>query len=860
MMRQYRMVKEAHHDCILMFRLGDFYEMFMDDAVRASGILDITLTSREAGKGNRMPMCGVPYHAVEGYVAKLIRAGCKVAICDQVEDPKLAQGIVKRQVTRIISPGTLLDGTVERLTGNNYLASINRQDGVCGFSYIDLSTGEFKVTELVDEEQLIDEIARVSPAECLIPRSLADEGGIEQSLRKTCAAIIDERDDWDYDYDSSYRLLREQFGTQSLDGFGLAELGPGVGAAGAILSYLHENLYERLDHVGSISIYSAEDFMILDSISRRNLEIVTATRSGGKEGTLVSVLDRTVTPMGGRLIRHWLFQPLLDPAAITFRLDGVEELVETPAALGRVRERLRGMRDIQRLLSRLSCGYATARDLAGLRESLKLVPALREAVSTAACEILRKVHEDLHGEDTVVELLERAIVDGPPVSVRDGGMIRDGYSRELDELRSVSRDGKSWIANLQRKEIERTGIKSLKVGYNKVFGYYLEITKANLARAPEDYIRKQTLVNAERFVTPELKEYEAKVLGAQEKIAELEYDIFMGVKDSVVSSSRHLQRIAGAISLLDVLSSLAYTAIHNDYVRPVVDGSDSIEVRGGRHPVIEQMVDHFVPNDTCLDTETNQLLIITGPNMAGKSTYIRQVALIVLMAQAGSFVPADSARIGAVDRIFTRVGASDEIARGQSTFMVEMNETANILNNATERSLIVLDEIGRGTSTFDGISIAWAVAEYIHNTPSIRARTLFATHYHELTELEMDLPGVRNYNIAVKEWNEEIVFLRKIVPGGTDKSYGIHVARLAGLPEKVIERAKDILNCLEEGAIRESDLPSENAPVSPDLQLSLFDTRSHIIIEELKSINPEELTPVEALIKLKELKDKVDKS
>ena len=860
MMRQYRMIKEAHPDCVLMFRLGDFYEMFLDDAVRASGILDITLTSREAGKGNRMPMCGVPYHAVEGYVAKLIKAGCKVAICDQVEDPKLATGIVKRRVTRIITPGTLLDGTVERKAGNNYLASINSEDGVSGFSYIDLSTGEFKVTETQDEEQLFDELTRVSPAECLVPSALMEGEGMKQRLEDACGAVLDERDDWDFDYESSSRLLREQFGTQSLDGFGLTGLGPGVGAAGAIISYLHENLYERLDHVGSISVYSTDDFMVLDSTTQKNLEIAAAARSGGKEGTLLSVLDHTATPMGSRLIRQWLFQPLLDPAAVKFRLDGVEELVETPAMLGRVRERLRSIRDIQRLLSRLSCGYATARDLAGLRESLKIVPGIREAVSPAGSGILAKALYDLEGEDEVVGLIERAIVDEPPASVREGRMVRDGYSPELDELRSVSRDGKQWIASLQKKEIELTGIKSLKVGYNKVFGYYLEVTKANLALVPEEYIRKQTLVNAERFVTPELKEYEAKVLGAQERIAELEYDIFMKVKESVVSFSHCIQRIADALALLDVCASLAHTAIHNDYVRPVIDGSDGIEINGGRHPVIEQMVEHFVPNDTFLDTETNQLLIITGPNMAGKSTYIRQVALLVLMAQAGSFVPADSARIGTVDRIFTRVGASDELARGQSTFMVEMNETANILNNATERSLIILDEIGRGTSTFDGISIAWAVAEYIHNTPEIRARTLFATHYHELTELEMELPGVRNYNIAVKEWNEEIVFLRKIVPGGTDKSYGIHVARLAGLPGKVIERAKDILNCLEEGAIRERDLPSEDAVAHPERQLSLFDEKSHIIVDELRSLPLDEMTPVEALVKLKELKDKADKS
>jgi len=861
MMQQYRRIKKETPPSILMFRLGDFYEMFFDDALTASRILNITLTSRESGKGNKVPMCGVPYHAVQEYIAKLVRAGHRVAVCDQVEDPELAKGLVKREVTRVVTPGTALDESLLREKANNYLAAINQANGLYGLCYLDLSTGEFVVTEVEREADLFNEVGRVAPSEFLLPRGLAEDKEFLRRVKESSFAMVNPLDDWLFEYESSYGRLKEFFRIQSLDGFGCSNLGPAIGAAGAVIQYLKETGHSSLAHVTKITRSITADHMILDIYTQRNLELVRNLRSGGREGTLLSVLDHTSTSMGARLLRQWLLQPLIGVGEIVRRQGGVRELFDSAAISDTLSKILRDFKDIERLIARIDCGHANARDLLALKQSVDLLPPLKECIAPLTSEIIGGLHGTIENMSDISELVEKGIDPDAPLTVREGGIIRSGYDAELDEIRGIARSGKGWIAELQKREAERTGIKSLKVGYNRVFGYYIEVTKRNLGAVPPDYIRKQTVVNGERFITLELKEYESKVLGAEEKAAAMEYAIFQRIREKIVTETERIQHVGRGVAILDTLNSLAVAARRNNYVRPEVNEGDVIEIIDGRHPVLELMLvdERFVPNDTLLNTETDQLLIITGPNMAGKSTYIRQVALLVLMAQTGSFIPATRATIGIVDRIFTRAGASDELTRGQSTFMVEMNETANILNNATEKSLIVLDEIGRGTSTFDGISIAWAVAEYLHNNADVRARTLFATHYHELTELEMNLPGVKNYNVAVREWNDEIVFLRKIVPGGTDKSYGIHVARLAGLPGKVIERAKDILNALEEGCIREERLPRpEGAPAdrAGAQQLTLFEMRPHPVIEELKSIDVDKMSPLEALYRLKILQEK----
>ena len=863
MMQQYRRIKRETPPSILMFRLGDFYEMFFEDAVTASRVLGITLTGRESGKGNRVPMCGVPYHAAQEYIAKLIRAGHKVAVCDQVEDPSLAKGLVKREVTRVVTPGTALEEELLGAGSNNYLAAIHRAGGLYGLSCLDLSTGEFLATELSCEADLLNEIARLSPSEFLLPRALAEDAAFMKALRRVSDKLVNPCDDWLFEREGAFRRLRELFRTQSLDGFGCAGLTVAASAAGAAVQYLKDAGHASLAHVTKIVPYAADRALVIDLATQRNLELARNLRDGGREGTLLAVLDRTATAMGARLLKGWLLRPLADSDEISARLDGVEELAGNPAAAAALARLLADFKDTERLIARIDCGRANARDLLSLGQSLALLPALAETVASLKAPILAGARGLLEDAGDLAALIEKAIDPAAPLTIREGGIIRQGYDAALDEVRAVSRGGKEWIAALQKREAERTGIRSLKVGYNRVFGYYLEVTKANLGMVPPDYVRKQTLVNAERFVTPELKEHEERVLNAEGKAAAMGYELFGAIRERVVAETERIQRIGRGAALLDVLQALASVAKRNNYVRPVVNGADLIEIVDGRHPVIELSLagERFVPNDTLLNTETDQLLIITGPNMAGKSTYIRQTALIVLMAQMGSFVPAARATIGVADRIFTRVGASDELSRGQSTFMVEMNETANILNNATERSLIVLDEIGRGTSTFDGISIAWAVAEYLHNTPAVRARTLFATHYHELTELQMNLPGVKNYNVAVREWNDEIIFLRKIVPGGTDKSYGIHVARLAGLPGRVIERAKDILNALEDGCIREERLPQPEEQAggpAPPRQMSLFDARPSPIAEQLRRLDLDRMTPLEAMHLLKRLKEMND--
>jgi DNA mismatch repair protein MutS len=867
MMRQYKAIKREHQDAILFFRMGDFYEMFFDDAKVAAPILDIALTARQG-----MPMCGVPYHAAQVYLDKLLAAGKRVAVCDQVEDPKKARGVVKRAVTRVVTPGTVIGSETLPSKANNYIASIAQGDGAFGFATLDVTTGEFRVIELAGRRELLDELLRVAPAECLLPQALAEREGIAASLDGLLLTVWNPLEDWVFDHDSCFALLTDHFKTHSLDGFGCVGMRAGIAAAGALLGYVVDSLNQPLDHVRALAPYSTDEHMLIDPLSLRNLEVIEPMRGASKQATLLGILDKTVTPMGGRLLAQWIREPLLDAAAIRERHDGVADFVSHQAMHQALRDELRRVRDLERLITRIGTGYASPRDLVALKTSLLAVPQVAEALSKAKSATLVAHRAALVPLDEVTGLIERALVAEPPAQLRDGGVFRAGYNAELDELRAASSGAKEWIAHMQEAERTRTGIKSLKVGYNKVFGYYVEVSHANKNKVPAEYVRKQTLVNAERYITPELKEYEAKVIGAEERIAEIEQALFAELRERVKAFTPQVQAIARAVAVVDVLASFAASALEANYTRPEITEGETIEITDGRHPVVEAVMvgERFVPNSVHLDGGANQLLIVTGPNMAGKSTYIRQTALLVLMAQIGSFIPAKRATIGVVDRIFTRVGASDELARGQSTFMVEMNETANILNNATDRSLVILDEIGRGTSTYDGISIAWAVAEFIAATPGKRAKTLFATHFHELTRLAELFDCVKNFNVAVREWNDEIVFLRRIVPGGTDKSYGIHVADLAGLPQVVIDRAKAILRHLEEQALA-GGTPGDERPsaggagskqerigrVKHPSQLFLFGHAPHPVVEELNALNLDEMAPVDALLTLRAWREKL---
>ncbi len=807
MMGQYRRIRgEVSPDTILFFRLGDFYEMFFDDAKEASRILDIALTKRQT-----VPMCGVPYHAADVYLAKLIKAGKKVAICDQMEDPASAKGIVRREVTRIITPGTVLEENVLESARNNFLAGVCRQGGVFGLALLDLSTGTFWIEEGAGLAALQDNLMRYAPAECIIPEALREDPLFGTWLSGASGTMLSPYDDWTFEKDAALDLLTRHFGVHSLTGFGCDGCTAGVGAAGAVLHYVTHELRRQVGHVRRLSVKNPTDYMLLDEATVSNLDLV-ASRSPGRAGSathLLRVLDTTCTAMGSRLLRDWILRPLMDVKEIGRRHDAVEVLVKDRKGLADLRDAMAQVKDLERLIARLGAGSGNGRDLKALSVSLSSLPELKEKAAGHPVPLLASLADAVTPLPELVDLIEKAIVDEPPVSVRDGGIIRKDYHRELDELKDAATEGRKWLADFQAREQARTGIKSLKVRHNKVFGYYIEITKSHLEAVPADYIRKQTLVNAERFITPELKEYENKILGAQERSLELEHELFVEIRNAAVRETARIQQSADAIARFDVLGALAERALALNYVRPAMTDGTVVRIRDGRHPVIEQMseAERFVPNDTLLDGLENQLIVITGPNMAGKSTYIRQVAMIVIMAQMGSFVPAAEAEIGRVDRVFTRVGASDDLARGRSTFMVEMQETANILNNATARSLIVLDEIGRGTSTFDGISIAWAVAEFLHNNPRVKAKTLFATHYHELTDLALTLPGVKNYNVLVREKNDRIAFLRKIVAGASDKSYGIQVARLAGLPPEVIDRAKEILANLEDSEFGEGGQP-----------------------------------------------------
>jgi DNA mismatch repair protein MutS len=824
MMQQYQGIRRSlPADTLLLFRLGDFYEMFFEDAKEASSILNVALTKR-----NLVPMCGIPHHAAENYIRRLIKAGRRVAICDQVGEPQKGQ-IVQREITHIVSPGTVADLHMLDAKRNNFLASIYAgPKGGYGFAFVDLTTGEFRVTELADDKELSDELARVHPAEVLVSE--------EQAAQFRDVRGLVARDGYTFLFDQAYFTLKEHFKVQSLDGFGCENLPAAIGAAGAILHYLKTELRRSLTHITRLTCYRNSQFMILDATTQANLELVEA-RGGGRDTSLLGALDRTVTPMGARKLRDWILHPLCDLAPLNQRQQMIADLIAEPFLLGNLRDTLKSIRDMERTVGRLTQTGGNARDLQVLRTSLEQIPQLRddlEALNRRASASLAiapdppstaaggapalqgQILADLHPLPHIIELLGKALVDEPPALTREGGMFRDGYFAGLDDLRNAAREGKDWIAQLQQKAIEETGIKSLKVRYTSVFGYFIEVTKSNLGAVPPHWHRKQTVATGERFITPELKEVEGKILGADERSKALEQELFNQLRDEVLAELRSLQATAAAVATLDVLGALAETARLFGYCRPKLSDDLRLVVTDGRHPVLDQTLveEKFVPNDILLDGEKNRLLILTGPNMAGKSTYIRQVALLTLLAQIGSWVPAKEAEIGLADRIFTRVGANDDLSRGQSTFMVEMNETANIANNATARSLVILDEIGRGTSTFDGLSIAWSVAEYLHD--EVKARTLFATHYHELTELELTRSGVRNYNIAVREWNDQIIFLRKIVRGGADKSYGIQVARLAGLPAGIIARAKEILSNLEQHELNADGKPTlAEAPPLP---------------------------------------------
>ena len=808
MMRQYRSIKkDLSDDTILFFRLGDFYEMFYEDAKETAPILDIALTKR-----NRMPMCGIPYHQLDSYLAKMIRAGRKVAICEQMEDPADAKGIVKREVTRVVTPGTVLEEHVLDADRNNYLAGLCRDGDTLGLAFLDLSTGEFWIEECDEPDAVHDTLQRMAPSECIVPEEQSGEADWVAALGVAGERVFSPQEDWIFERDVAVDTLTRHFGVASLEGFGCEGATAGVQAAGGVLYYVGNTLRRHTGHVRVLRVRNPASYLLLDEATVANLDLVPAARPGRDRATpnLLKVLDATRTPMGGRLLRHWLLRPARELEIIRGRHDAIDAFLADRSGLRDLREMLGGVRDLERLVARLGTGSANGRDLMALGASLAALDPLCAFVDNFAAGRIVTCRTAIDPLPEIADLVARAIENEPPITVKEGGVIRAGYHAELDELKDAATAGRKWLADFQLREQDRTGIKALKVRHNKVFGYYIEVTKANIHLVPDDYDRKQTLVNAERFITPELKEMENKILGAQDRAKELEYAIFQEVREEVVAKTRPIQATAAAVAEIAVLAALADRALGLRYVRPAMDDSAVIEIKDGRHPVVEQIpdADAFVPNDTTLDPLDHQVVILTGPNMAGKSTYIRQVALMVVMAHAGSFVPAAQARIGLVDRVFTRVGASDDLARGRSTFMVEMQETANILHNATPRSLVVLDEIGRGTSTFDGISIAWAVAEHLHNVAEVKAKTLFATHYHELTDLVVTLPGAKNFSVLVKESGDKIVFLRKIVEGPADKSYGIQVAKLAGLPDAVVNRAREILSNLEEGEFQEDKQPT----------------------------------------------------
>jgi DNA mismatch repair protein MutS len=862
MMRQYREAKDRHPDCILLFRMGDFYEMFFEDARRASTILDIALTTRDKNKPEKIPMCGFPHHSSSGYISRLLAAGERVAICDQVEDPRDAKGIVRREITRVLTPGLTEEPGTLKIDENHFLVAVSCNRTAAALASFDLSTGDFKVTETGDFQLAAQELRRLDPKEVIIPDKMVDSPDLE--------GIIDESmnvhgvDDWLSDPDNCVESLRELYGVQNLDGFGLSDDSLLAVAAGMVVGYLKQTRPDRPSHIKTLRVYHLGNYMILDQSTIRNLEIFRNTKDGSSDGTLVQLLGKTTTPMGARLLRQWLSYPLLDISEIQLRLEVVEILVNDLILHEQITGSLKSIGDLERIAGKIALKNVTPRDLVQLKESAQKLPELIQALRNIETELGERLGrmDDL---SYVAVAIDAVLVDSPPLNFREGGIIKEGYHEELDELRSIRKSGKEWIARVESGEREKTGIPTLKVGYNKVFGYYIEVTKAQQDKIPGHYIRKQTLVNAERYVTEDLKEYELKILNAQDRIIDLENEIFNLLRVRLLEVIPRIQDTAYSVACLDVLTALAEVASKKNYVRPRLQDSQHIEIIEGRHPVLEDStrLEAFVPNNTTLDVTSQQILIITGPNMAGKSTYMRQVALIVLMAQIGSFVPASEAAIGIVDRIFTRIGAADYLAFGQSTFMVEMNETAQILHNATNKSLVLLDEIGRGTSTFDGLSIAWAVTEFLHDIPGGGPRTLFATHYHELVDVALVKSRAKNFTIAVREWKDRIIFLRKIVPGGTSRSYGIQVARLAGIPEEVVERAKEILSSLEKKEIETSGFPSpahtRDSHKGTDrgpYQAELFRSHAEDLLEALDKVEIETVTPLAALNLLSDWKDK----
>ncbi|MEF9945112.1 MAG: DNA mismatch repair protein MutS [Lachnospiraceae bacterium] len=871
MMKQYKATKEEYPDCILFYRLGDFYEMFFEDALTASKELEITLTGKSCGQEERAPMCGIPYHAVDIYLNKLISKGYKVAICEQVEDPKEAKGIVKREVVRIVTPGTNFNTQALDETKNNYIMCVVYIADRYGLSIADVTTGDYFVTELDSSEKLLDEIYKFMPSEIICNESFYMSGMDLEAMKNRLEIAIYALDSWYFDDELCKKTLQEHFKVASLEGLGLHDYDCGVIGAGALLKYLQETQKTSLAHLTHLTTYAIGKYMVIDSSTRRNLELCETLREKQKRGSLLWVLDKTKTAMGARTLRKYVEQPLITQPDITKRLDAVSELVDNAISREEIREYLTPVYDLERLVGKITYQSANPRDLTAFRSSLAMLPPIKYLLSEMKSPLLKEIYEELDSLEDLCSLIGNAIVEEPPLAMKDGGIIKDGYHPEVDRLKSAKSEGKNWLAQLEAKERETTGIKNLRIKYNKVFGYYLEVTNSYKGQVPDYYTRKQTLANAERYIIPRLKELEDTILGAEDKLYALEYELYCDVRNQIAAQVLRIQTTAKAIAKLDVFASLSVVAERNHYVRPKINEKGVIDIKNGRHPVVEKMIpnDMFIANDTFLDDKKNRISIITGPNMAGKSTYMRQTALIVLMAQMGSFVPAASANIGLSDRIFTRVGASDDLASGQSTFMVEMTEVANILRNATSKSLLILDEIGRGTSTFDGLSIAWAVVEYISNSKMLGAKTLFATHYHELTELEGKIDNVNNYCIAVKEKGDDIVFLRKIVKGGADKSYGIQVAKLAGVPDIVIHRAKEIVEELSEADIttRVRDIAVQCNDTKPKVkkydevdlaQFSLFDTvKDDDVLEELKELDVSNLTPMEALNTIFRLQNKL---
>ena len=872
MMKQYMQTKEEYKDCILFYRLGDFYEMFFDDALTASKELEITLTGKNCGLEERAPMCGIPYHAVDSYLNRLVSKGYKVAICEQVEDPKTAKGIVKREVIRVVTPGTNLDTQGLDETKNNYIMCIVYMADRYGLSVADVTTGEYLVTELDSQTKLMDELYKFMPSEIVCNEAFYMSGLDLDDLKNRLHMAIYSLEAWYFDDALCRETLQEHFKVASLEGIGLSDYECGMIASGALLKYLEETQKNSLSHMSRLTRYATGNYMVLDSATRRNLELVETLREKQKRGSLLWVLDKTKTAMGARTLRKYVEQPLIDKKSIVKRLDAVAELKDNAICREEIREYLNPVYDLERLVGKITYQSANPRDLIAFQSSLSMLPSVKCILKDMESDLLKENYEELDPLEELCDLVGRAIQEEPPLAMKEGGIIKDGYNEEVDRLRKAKSEGKNWLADLETKEREKTGIKNLRIRYNKVFGYYLEVTNSFKDLVPDYYTRKQTLANAERYIIPELKELEDTILGAEDKLCALEYELYCEVRNTIAAELTRIQRTAKAVAKLDVIASLALVAERNNYVRPKINEKGVIDIRDGRHPVVEKMIpnDMFIANDTYLDDKKQRISIITGPNMAGKSTYMRQAALIVLMAQLGSFVPASSANIGLVDRIFTRVGASDDLASGQSTFMVEMNEVANILRNATSKSLLILDEIGRGTSTFDGLSIAWAVVEYISNSKLLGAKTLFATHYHELTELEGKISNVNNYCIAVKEKGDDIVFLRKIVKGGADKSYGIQVAKLAGVPDPVINRAKEIVEELvtaditgkvKDIAVQGSETKKKTQKKLDEVdltQFSLFDTvKDDDVLNELKELDISHMTPMDAMNKLYQLQNKL---